>query len=332
MAKLMPDNWEPPYPAFVSDVDRTHLNISQIAIQAPDADAGANDFEELTQHLAGAGGLLHHEHAYHVDEVGLRNDILVTYWDRPGDFSAWRSKDGAREFIERNRTGDVGLWIESLSSPAQNFETNNSRGNIDWGITRHHATHEDPVHGYYGAMRDRIAAAEDGGLASPIGRLSREQHADSRGRLLQVELPENVCFIRTVQGWLACTDEEREYFMERTYPVYQEGVAFLASHPVQTNCISARLVTDVDQHPDCPQSETLAWFVSLTDLEAWTWSHPTHEAIFGSFMEHARRFNFEVDILLGHEVAVVPKGGGRAEYNNCHPATGFLRFFEAHES
>ncbi|MGH8245532.1 MAG: phenylacetaldoxime dehydratase family protein, partial [Gammaproteobacteria bacterium] len=320
MTKLMPANWKPPYPAFVTDVQRSHLNLTQFAIQAPSEAAGAAEAAELERLLAGAEGLLHQERVFHVDGEGFRNDIRLAYWSKPADYARWRFGKAPAGFFGRDRNGDNGVWIESLSSPRGYFETNYSRGNVDWGIARHHATHENPVHAYYGSMRDRIEAAEDGGLTSAVGRLNHELNAETRGRHLTARLPENLCFIRTVQGWLACSAEEREFFMQHSYPVYQRGVEFLRTHPVETNCISARLVTDAEQHPDRPQSETLAWFLSLTDLEAWTWSHPTHAAIFNTFMKHAEKFNFDVDILLGHEVLIVPREGGSAEYHNCHNA------------
>ena len=329
MAKLTPANWEPPYPAFVSEVDNPFLTFAQLAIQSEDLESVDPELLELEQQLVDAEGLLHREHVFHEDDQEFRNDILLTYWKTPEDFSRWRGNSQVADFIQRDRTEQTGFWMESFSSPSDHFETNYSRGTAEFGLSCHHATREDPIHGYYGAMRDRIAAAEDGGLAPTISRLNREREADSRGRHLSVELPGNLCFIRTVQGWLACSDQERDYFLENTYPVYEQGVGFLQDNPMQTNCISARLVSDAASHENKPQSETLAWFLSLTDLEAWTWNHPTHDAIFTNFMSHAERFNFEVDILLGHEVSIVPAGRGSAEYHNCHPTTGFLRFFES---
>jgi len=329
MTKLTPEGWTPPYPAFVADVGQSHLNICQLSVQAPSAGAAADEFAELTGLLEGNGEVLHFEHAYHVDGQGFHNDILIVYWQKPDSFARWRAGMPVSEFFTRNRSNDVGLWAEALSAPAGHFETSYSTGTANWGVSRHNATHEDPIHGYYGAMRDRIKAAENGGLPGTVGRLNRELCAQTRGRHLRVELPENLCFIRTVQGWNACTDEEKAFFMKHTYPVYQRGVEYLRTHPLETNCISARLVTDAANGPDLPQTETLAWFLSLTDLEAWTWNHPTHAAIFNTFMKHAEKFNFEVDILLGHEVAIVPEGGIHAEYHNCHDTTGFLRFFRA---
>lgn len=331
MTKLTPANWQPPYPAFVADVDDPYLTFGQLAVQASSEEAGAADFERLTALLDGADGVLHYEHVYHDDIEGARNDILLTYWRSPDDWEKWRQDAAVSRFVEQDRKGDAGLWIESFSSPNTHFETSYSRGTAEFGICCHHATREDPVHAYYGSMRDRIAAAEDGGLPGVVARLNREIRPDSRGRHLRVALPENLCFIRTVQGWLACSDEERDYFMENTYPAYEEGVGYLRENPVQANCVSARLVSDDTDQKNRPQAETLAWFLSLADLENWTWNHPTHDEIFTNFMAHAQRFDFEVDILLGHEVSIVPADAGHAEYHNCHPATGFLRFFESHE-
>lgn len=329
MTKLTPGNWEPPYPAFVTDVEDPYLTFSQLAVQSVGESEAAPTLDELTGCLGNAPGLLHHEHVYHEDIEGLRNDILLAYWSTPNSFGRWRASDAVAGFIEQDRTGDTGLWIEAFSTPVTHFETNYSRGTVDFGISCHHRTREDPIHGYYGAMRDRIPAAEDGGLPATVSRLNRELRPDSRGRHLRAELPANLCFIRTCQGWLACSDEERDYFLENTFPVYKDGVAYLRDNPVQSNCISARVVTNGAGGENKPQAETLAWFLSLTDLEAWTWNHPTHDAIFRNFMAHAQRFDFAVDILLGHEVCIVPEGRGHAEYHNCHPATGFLRFFES---
>lgn len=329
MTKLTPANWQPPYPAFVADVADPYLTISQLAIQAAGDDEGASARDELTGLLEGAAGLLHHEHVFHQDDQGFRNDIVLAYWSEPDDFVRWRASDDPAGFIEQDWSGDTGVWIEAFSSPSSHFETSYSRGSVDFGISCHHATREDPIHGYYGAMRDRIPAAEDGGLPATVSRLNRELRPDSKGRHLSVELPANLCFIRTVQGWLACTDEERDYFMKNTYPFYKAGVAYLQDNPVASNCVSARLVSDAASHENKPQTETLAWFLSLTDLEAWTWNHPTHDAIITSFMAHAQKFDFDVDILLGHEVSIVPADAGHAEYHNCHAATGFMRFFES---
>lgn len=328
MAKLMPPDWKPPYAAYVSDITGP-MTLSLTAVQAPGEQEAASVSRELLSLLAEADGLLHSERVFFDDEKGCRNQVAISYWTDRDTFDSWRSGRAVTTFFAAERDDDVGVWLELMSCPRDRFEINNSMKTIKWGVSRHYATHEDPVHGYYGSMRDRIAAAEDGGLPSAMGRLGPKRVAETRGRHLTVELPDNLCFIRTVQGWANCPDEEREYFLQGTYPVYLKGVEFLQSHPLETNCISARLVHDVDSERQLPQTETIAWFLSLTDLENWVWNHPTHAAIFDAMFTHAKKFNFDIEVLLGHEVLVIPKDGLRVEYHNCHNTTGFLPFFEA---
>ncbi len=329
MAKLQPPNWEPPYKAYVSEIADA-LTMSLAAVQSSDRAEGQEAVTTLEGLLRDAPGLLHSEQVFFEDEQGCRNDVVISYWSEAGDVGHWRDRADVQAFFSRQRK-QVGLWLESMSAPRERFEISNSTLRMDWGVSRHHPTREDPVHGYYGAMRDRIAAAEDGGLASPVGRLGRARRADTLGRHLSLSLPGNLCFIRTVQGWLDCSDEERDYFLQNTFPVYEAGVAFLQGHPLETNCIGARLVRDLAESPSLPQTETLAWFLSLSDLENWVWNHPTHAAIFNAMGDHAARFKGEISVLLGHEVLVIPKGALRAEYHNCHNGTGFLRFFDAEE-
>ncbi len=307
MTRLTPENWKPPYPAFVADVAQSHLNLTQLGVQAPTAEAGADDFAELSGLLEGCAELLHCEHVHHTDGQDAHNDILLVYWEKPDSFATWRAGKPVSEFFARSRNNEVGVWVEALSAPAGHFETNYSTGTVQWGISRHGSTREDPIHGYYGAMRDRIKAAENGGLPGAVGRLNREVLAQTRGRHLAVELPGNLCFIRTVQGWNACTDEEKDYFMKRSYPVYQRGVEYLRTHPLESNCISARLVTDVAQGPGQPQAETLAWFLSLTDLEAWTWNHPDPRGDFQYLHETCRK------VQLPGRYSAGPRSTGRAE-------------------
>jgi len=327
MAKLTPPDWHPPYPAYVSEITDA-LTMALIAVQGQaEADMTAA-FATVSGLLDGADGLLHSEQVAYTDGRGHHNAIAITYW-RTGDaFARWREDAAVERFVEADRADDLGVWIEFLTCPRDRFEINNSTIRMNWGVSRHHGSYEDPIHGYYGAMRDRIAAAEDGGLAGTLGRLSRERDEETRGRHLTVALPENLCFIRTVQGWSDCAEAERAYFLENTYPVYRKGVEFLQAHPLETNCIVARLVRDATPGPTLPHTETLAWFLSLNDLENWVWNHPTHAAIFSAMIEHAQRFNFEIDVLLGHEVLIPTADGVRVEYHNCHNATGFLRFFE----
>jgi len=328
MVKLTPPDWQPPYPAYVSDIEDA-LTIALVAAQGPAEAETTAAFATIADLMADVDGLLHSEQVAFTDSRDHSNIVAISYWESPEAFARWRADPAVKGFVDTDRTDGIGVWIEFLSCPRDRYEINNSIIKMNWGVARHHGSYEDPIHGYYGAMRDRIAAAEDGGLAGTVGRLNRERDDETRGRHVTVALPENLCFIRTIQGWSDCSAEERTYFLENTYPVYRKGVEFLQANPLETNCIAARFVRDAEPGPTLPHTETLAWFLSLNDLENWVWNHPTHASIFNAMIEHARKFNFEIDVLLGHEVLVPPGDGVRVEYHNCHNATGFLRFFEA---
>ena len=66
----------------------------------------------------------------------------------------------------------------------------------------------------------------------------------------------------------------------------------------------------------------------LAHLEQWVSSHPTHLAIYDRFMAMVQEHNFQLNIKLWHEVAVLPGNGQQFEYINCHPETGLLPDFD----
>jgi aldoxime dehydratase len=49
----------------------------------------------------------------------------------------------------------------------------------------------------------------------------------------------------------------------------------------------------------------LGYWHALADLERWAESHPTHVAIFGKFMQVVQALNFQLQLRLYHEVAVL---------------------------
>jgi aldoxime dehydratase len=75
-----------------------------------------------------------------------------------------------------------------------------------------------------------------------------------------------------------------------------------------------------------------AHFDSLTRLEDWAESHPTHLRIFGRFIELATELQGNIKLKLWHEVTVVPASMQEFEYLNCAPGTGMMPFATAHEA
>ncbi|NVL62774.1 phenylacetaldoxime dehydratase, partial [Pseudomonas syringae pv. actinidiae] len=46
--------------------------------------------------------------------------------------------------------------------------------------------------------------------------------------------------------------------------------------------------------------------------------------IFGGFMQYVQTLNFQVQLRLYHEIAVIPSEAQYFEYLNCHPGSGLL--------
>jgi hypothetical protein len=104
---------------------------------------------------------------------------------------------------------------------------------------------------------------------------------------------------------------------------------YLRDHPEEAGSVSVRL-TDVRSDVGV-QASTLAWFVSLSALERWAHTHPTHLAILEGAAALAQRFAPDMALLLGHEVYVPSGEDVVLEYANCHGATGFLPFADLME-
>ncbi len=329
MAKIRPEGFEPPYPAW-SPALPEHLPYvqAQVAIQSPSGERDDALFGALMRKLAADGDLRHAERVGHVDARGAYNDIAIAYWHTADAMRAWLSADeGFGALADLATAAGAGVWYEAVTAPRSHYEINASTPDLQWGLARHYDTYLEPDHAYWGSMRDRIAAAEDDGLPGKVGQIGR-QPRDGRGPV-RIRLPEHVCLIRTVQGLSDTDEDEAAAYRSEMQPQYEAGVDFLAGHPTESRCLSARLVRYDDPGPSRPNTETIAWFTSLADLEHWVHDHPTHKAIFDATHAHAARFAPEMRLLLGHEVIVAPAGGAEAVYVGCHGDTGLMPYFEA---
>lgn len=331
MAKIRPEGFEPPYPAWGPVLPETLSYVqAQIGIQSPSGERDNGLFETLITALGGDAGFRHYERVEHHDAAGAYNDIAIAYWRTQEAMRAWLSPEGpfgavAAAAAER----DHGIWYEAIAAPRSHYEINVSTPDLKWGLAINYDTDLEPDHAYWGSMRDRIAAAEDGGLPGTMGPVARE--SGPGGGEVRITLPEHICLIRTVQGLSNTDTREAAAYLSNMKPQYEAGVAFLADNPTESRCLSARLVHYDDPGPGRPNTETLAWFASLEDLEHWVHEHHTHKAIFDATHEHAARFAPEMRLLLGHEVIVAPAGGAEAFYVGCHPDTGLMPYFRASE-
>ncbi|MEU0487358.1 phenylacetaldoxime dehydratase family protein [Streptosporangium sp. NPDC006013] len=332
MTKIRPDGFHNPYPAYSLRLpeDLTGVTLRQLAVQHRAAEEAAGVMSGIVAALDGAHAPVTYERATHVDALGHVNDIVLAYWLDAEAENAWSAEHPLDSWADPDLTakgGPIGLWTEVLRAPVDHFETSYSYDSPSWGLASRFPTALNIYHSYSGAMRDRIAAAEDGGLVGEAESVETER-VDSAGRHLVVATPANLCFIRSPQGWTHCPDEERAWFEQRVLPVYRQGVDYLTANPREAGCLSARLADLTVSNDTKVQTATLAWFLSLSHLERWTHSHPTHLAIYKSAGELIARFAPDIHVTLGHEVYVVPEGA-LMEYLNCHEQTGLLPYFPA---
>lgn len=327
--RRMPAGWQPPVPAFVSDLaSMSSVVVCTLGVQSQGRDA-APQVEALRERVGRAAQRI--ERAWYVDARGFRNDALVCYFNNPasyrsamGDFAAWWD-DPAR------LSEGVGYWRETFTAPHTHRETLFSANDRPAGLgALATAPMLGPIaeHGYWGGARDRMpgSANDEFNATGNLAPVERE----SFGRRLHIEPHVNVCIIRSGQDLTDCTGRELQLYTDGVYPMLVKGMEFLRDHPAQTGCYSCRFMTEVDEQSG-PTRRTfgLAAFASLGHLERWAQSHPTHLAIFNEFLAMAGQLGPDMRLRLWHEVYVVPAGGGHLfEYLNCHPATGLIPFLE----
>jgi len=215
-----------------------------------------------------------------------------------------------------------------LQPKIESFETLATSATRHEGVLRlcSHISGEVQEHAYWGSARDRIPSAQTDPLA-PSGKVEFEVSGPVTARRIRVRSHGNVCVIRSGQDWSDSAGRERELYLQKMEPVLRRGMDFLRDgDPAVTGCYSCRYadVLDASARP-LDKRFGLAWFRSLHDLERWSESHPTHLAIFNTFMEMVQELNGQLTTQFYHEVSVLAASEQRLEYLNCHPSTGLLR-------
>ena len=236
----------------------------------------------------------HLERARLVNTAG-RETVFLGYWTDPESQLRWCQRSQAL-----NRSG---VLQETAVIPAERWETLHSTPEITPGVRNLLAAELTDVHEYWGAARDRIPASATSDLSS--------ERADP--------LPGNLCLIRSGQVWEHCGEAERALYFKDVEPNLTAGIDFLAEHP-ETGCISSRFLREQTiGGEDLESTSFVGWFTDLKSLEDWSKTHPTHLAIFNSFLTMVADLGFEIDLRLWHEVAVIPAGGVRIAGREMSP-------------
>lgn len=327
------DTYVPPYAAWCARYATMtdQVVMGYIGVQCANDEKLGNlfgEFREMQQLLGLPKGPRHCDLAHYVDEAGYHTYIAIAYWDSPAVYAEWAAAPQVEQWWaspERLARG-YGYFREVMLPKASHLETIYSAPDKFEGVATMAEGRSGEIleHGYWGGMRDRLAAAQTDSL---VGRGRPDvPPGPSKGRRVLVRGHENVALIRSGQDWSETEGEEREHFLKKVAPILEEGMIFLRDKGLSVGCYFNRYVTLVDSAGKPLEKRFAAsLWQSLEHMERWAESHPTHVAIFGTFMRMVQNMNADLRLRLYHEVSVIASSEQSYEYVNCHPGTGLLR-------
>ena len=326
--KRVPDDYTPPYPSMVArfepNVERVVMAYFGVQYRADTAapEAASHALQRIAGAFEGANAPGHWDRARHVDEAGCANVVSIGYWDDTSRFDAWFSGFGSAWTGDAFARDGIGTFTEVLRPAVQRFETLFSSA-LPEGVAVVAQGLSDVVqeHAYWGGARDRIPLSQTSEMA-PAG----QPRLLTEGLYQRVVPHDNLCLIRSGQDWSATEREERRMYLEDVEPVLRAGMTFLRDDGLPIGCFANRYMTVVDREGrDTEKSFGMGWWKSLSALERWAESHPTHVAIFGAAMKYLGALGPAAKLRLYHEVTVAAADEQFFEYFNCHPETGMLR-------
>lgn len=328
-----PEGHTPRFPALSARLAaEDELVFGQYGVQAADPSGCASGVAALEDILDLPDGPSFRDRGWFADPAGAHNQVVLAYWRDPVAHRRWASSDAVTAFWDsRPLDGEVGHWREESTLRAVDMETLHTHpveAVPTAGVSQHLPLEPTDTHDYWGAAHDRIPRAAAGEVAPELTAFEPVT-TETRGRRLVRVAPADVCMIRSAQDWSSSTTF-RTSFLEDVQPVKSAGMDYLNATP-ETGCIVAREINECDRGGNpLDKASTIAWFASLDHLSAWAKSHKTHLKIYASFFQMvAARPDDLLDVAFWHEVSVPTAGNVRAEYVNCHPATGFLRVAES---
>jgi aldoxime dehydratase len=303
----------------------TTLSIAYIGVQSASADWEhlADAIRNVDRGLEIDYGPDHRDRARYVDSAGYKTIVIAAYWLNPDSFTRWSNADGLRWVDPETPPDDFGRFVEALQPSVDRVETivSSSDGREGFGAIAEYMSPPIAEHGYWGSMRDRLPITQ----VDTVSRGDAGPNITCGRRLDVVRLDANACIIRSGQDYSDTDGDERQYYLERVEPILRRGMEFLRDSGLPIGCYVNRYVQIVDaDFAPTEKSYAVSWWVDMASLEAWAKSHPTHVAIFGSFMEHMSRFDQDARLRLYHEVMVPASDQQAFRYLDCHPRTGLL--------
>lgn len=319
--------WSARWPAGVSEVVMAYLGVQ--CKDASDSGVAFGAAKAIVARLRAAHSPSHEDLLHYVDEAGYTTYVVVAYWSDPGVFNRWVLSEEVCDWwasSQRHEDG-LGYFREVYRPKIEDFETLSSTLSTREGVASLSPRFSDEVreHAYWGGARDRLPASQTDALA-PAGRLRRIEAQSDHGRQATIVGHANLTLIRSGQNWSETSGTEREFYLQKLEPVLRRGMDFLRDEGLTQGCYFNRYMRHVDPS-GAPMEKSLglsAWR-SLEHLEKWAESHPTHKAIFGSFLHMLDSKSSPPELRLYHEVSVLQADAQQFEYLNCHPRTGLMK-------
>jgi aldoxime dehydratase len=327
------DDYAPPYPCWSA---RASTSVKQVVMGYFGVQSRGRDMHgracgalmKMVSAFEQGDGPKHHDLAHFVDAQGYDNMMAIAYWDDPAAFARWRaSPDVQASWMSEDRLREgLGYFREIVSPRVEHYETMfNTPDRLEGvGVVMGGISEDIREHGYWGSARDRIPLAQTEPL-SPAGVLRVVSGQPALGQRVCIAGHDKLAIIRSGQEWTETQGKERELYLKDMQPVLHQGMDFLRDQGLSIGCYSNRYMTHIDA-AGRPIEKTfgLSLWRSLADLERWAESHPTHVAIFGTFMRIVQELQFQLKLRVYHEVSVLQPDEQDYEYLNCHPRTGLL--------
>jgi aldoxime dehydratase len=323
----MPVGFEAPYPAWMARYEEgaaplvmAYFGAQQLALLPPDALA------PIKAMLPVQPAPTYWLEAQCHDGAGFDTRIIIAYWHNAESFAGWRRASGFDSWWADpvRETEPLGRFLEVVAPPMDRLEVAYSPPDHPEGAAHLQSRVSScPVaeHAYWGSARDRIPASQTDSMEGDAAPLT----ALRQGARVHLEPGRNVCMIRSGQDWTDTAGEERLIYLGQVRPKLIEGMTYLRDEGLPIGCFSCRFMQVLDGAGAATERTFgQAYFSSLGALEQWAEHHPTHLAIFGTFMQVMAPLGDAMQLRLWHEVMVLPDQAQSFEYINCHDRTGLM--------
>ncbi|KAF2641504.1 phenylacetaldoxime dehydratase [Massarina eburnea CBS 473.64] len=336
-----PPNYEPPFPSYCARFPAKMESLVLAIIGAQYASSSSNDgagISTIKKFMTGAPDAVRPsfwEVAAVTDKKGAYNIAVLAYWPGADIQKKWAEGSGFQTWWDALDAEQEkhGWFVEVLSPSLERFETVFSNHSAPEGAAnmQESISGEMEEHGYWGSMRDRLAAAQAdklvGGKRDIVDGEQKAEVGKTTAKRVRVSGKGNLCVIRSGQDWASTLPDERKLYLETMHPVLIQGMNFLRDNGREIGCYSMNLwdVVDTDtSKADKEKTFGLGFFDDIASLEFWSKSHQTHINIFGGFLMYAKKLDFQLSLKLFHEVFVLQPDQQFFEYVNCHEGTSML--------